>query len=69
LQRVNVKFCAKLGNIASDICAMLSGANGESYEKSSVSEWYKRFKEGLNFEITNEEIAQHFLRYQGCCTF
>jgi hypothetical protein len=46
-QRINIKFYVKLGNNASDTCAMLSEAYGrEAMKKSSVLECHKRFKEG-----------------------
>jgi len=46
-QRINIKFCVKLGNNASDTCAVLSKAyGGEAVETSSVFEWHKQFKEG-----------------------
>jgi hypothetical protein len=39
-QRIYIKFCVKLGNNASDTCAMLSKSyGGEAMRKSSVSEW------------------------------
>jgi hypothetical protein len=48
---------------------MLSEAYGEeAMKKSSVSEWYKRFKEGSHVETTNEENAHQFLRYPGYCS-
>jgi hypothetical protein len=38
-QRINIKFCAKLGKNASETCAMLSNAYGvEAMKKSSVFE-------------------------------
>jgi hypothetical protein len=41
-QEFNIKFCVKLGNNASDTCAMLSGAyGGEAMKKPSFSEWHK----------------------------
>jgi len=38
-QGINIKFCAKLGQDASDICAVLSeafGGEGDGVKKSSV---------------------------------
>jgi hypothetical protein len=46
-QRINIKFCAKLGKNASETLQMLTEAYGaDAIKKSSVSEWRKRFKEG-----------------------
>jgi transposase len=46
-QRINIKFCAKLGKSASETLQMLTEAYGtDAMKKSSVSEWHKRFKEG-----------------------
>jgi hypothetical protein len=45
-QRINITFCVKLGNNASDTCTPLSAAYGrEAMIKSSVTEWPKWFKE------------------------
>jgi hypothetical protein len=45
-QRINIKFCVKLGDNASDICVMLSQAyRGEAMNKSSAFGWHKRLKE------------------------
>lgn len=46
-QRINIKFCVKLGKSASETAALLQEAYGEhSMKKSSVFEWHRRFKEG-----------------------
>jgi hypothetical protein len=45
-QGIDIEFCMKLGNNASDTCAMLSEAyGGEAVKVSIVIEWQKRFKE------------------------
>jgi hypothetical protein len=45
LERVSIKLCVKLGRNTNDTCAMLTEAYwGEAMKKSSVSEWYERFK-------------------------
>jgi hypothetical protein len=38
----------------------------QAVKKSSVSEWHNRFKESSHVEITDEDNAHHFLRYEGC---
>jgi hypothetical protein len=43
-QRINIKFCAKLGKSMSETLQMLTEAYGVDTMK--VSEWHKRFKEG-----------------------
>jgi hypothetical protein len=46
-QLINIKFCAKLGKSASETLQMLTEAYGaDAMKKSSVFEWYKRFKLG-----------------------
>jgi hypothetical protein len=46
-QRINIKFCAKLGKSASETLQMLTEAyDADAMKKPSVSEWHKRFKEG-----------------------
>jgi hypothetical protein len=46
-QRINIKFCGKLGKSASETLQMLTAAyDADAMKKSSVFEWYKRFKEG-----------------------
>jgi uncharacterized metal-binding protein len=65
-QRINIKFCVKLGNNASDTCAVLSKAyGGQCMKTSRVFERYKRFNEKVE---DNEDNAHHFLRYQGYCS-
>jgi hypothetical protein len=54
-QRINIKFCVKIGKDANDTCAMLSERyRGEAMKKSSVFEWHKRFRESSHVEIINE---------------
>jgi hypothetical protein len=68
-QWINIKFFVKLGNNATDSFAMLSEAYGyEAVKSPSVFEWYKRFKDSSHAEITHEDNAHHFLRYQGYCS-
>jgi len=42
---------------------------GEAVKKTSIFQWHKIFKEGRenveDVEITNENNAHYFLRYQG----
>ena len=46
-QRINIKFCVKIGKSASETLAPLTVAYGEyAMKKSSVFEWHRRFKEG-----------------------
>ncbi|CAI9607952.1 unnamed protein product [Staurois parvus] len=46
-QRINIKFCVKIGKSARETLALLQQAYGEhSMKKSSVFEWYRRFKQG-----------------------
>jgi hypothetical protein len=46
-QRIDVKFCAKLGKNKSETCTVLSEVcQNEVMEKSSAFVWHKRFKEG-----------------------
>jgi hypothetical protein len=69
-QRMNFKFCVKLGKNSSDTCAVFSEAYGaETMKKSSGFEWNKWFKEGWRVEMTNEDNAHHLLRCQGYCSF
>jgi len=46
-QRVNIKFCFKLGKTATDTHEMLVRVyGGEVVTKKCVYEWFKRFREG-----------------------
>jgi hypothetical protein len=46
-QRINIKFCAKLGKSARETLDMLRVAYGDNaLKKSIVFEWLERFKEG-----------------------
>jgi len=46
-QRINIKFCVKIGKRASETLALFTVAYGEyAMKKSSVFEWHRRFKEG-----------------------
>ena len=46
-QRINIKFCVKIGKSASETLALLTAAYGEyAKKKSSVFEWHRCFKEG-----------------------
>jgi hypothetical protein len=46
-QRINIKFCAKLGKSARETLQMLTEAYGaDAMKKSSVFESHKRFEEG-----------------------
>jgi hypothetical protein len=68
-QRVDIKFCVECGKDASDSCAMLSEAYKRgTMDKSNVFQWHKRFRESAHVEITSEDNAHHFLRYQVYCS-
>ena len=46
-ERYAIKFCFKLGIIATETYGMLQTAFGESgMNRASVFEWHKRFREG-----------------------
>jgi hypothetical protein len=56
-QRINIKFCAKLGNSKSETLQKLTEAYGaDIIKKSRVSEWHKRFKEGRE-DVKDDERA------------
>jgi hypothetical protein len=53
-QRINIKFCAKLGKSASKTVQMLTEAYvADAMKKSTVFEWHKRFKE--NWEDVKDD--------------
>jgi hypothetical protein len=46
-QRVNIKFCVELGKMPTETYEMLQTVYGdEALGRSSVFEWFKRFKDG-----------------------
>jgi hypothetical protein len=54
-QRINIKFCVKLENNASDTFEMLSVA----YRGEVAFEGHKCFKESSHIVITNADNAHH----------
>jgi hypothetical protein len=54
-QRINIKFCVKLGKNASETLQLLKEAYGAAaMKKTSVFEWHKRFKEGRD-DVKDDE--------------
>ena len=50
-QRIDIKFCVKIGKSTSETLAQLTVAYGEyAMKKSSVFEWHRRFKEGRDVQ-------------------
>jgi hypothetical protein len=46
-QRINIRFCVKIGKSASEMLALLTLANGEyAMKKLSAFEWHRLFKDG-----------------------
>ena len=46
-QRINIKFCVKLGKMATETLKMLLNVYGDSsVSRTRVFEWYKQFVEG-----------------------
>jgi hypothetical protein len=46
-QRIDIKFCVKIGNSASETLSILTVAYGEyAMKKSRVFDWHRLFKEG-----------------------
>ena len=58
-QRVNVKFCVKLGKSATETYDLLKKVCGdECLSHTQVFEWFKRFKEGRE-EIGDDQCPCH----------
>jgi transposase len=54
-QRINIKFCAKLGKSASETLQLLEEAYGAAaMKRTTVFEWHKRFKEGRD-DVKDDE--------------
>jgi transposase len=54
-QRINIKFCVKLGKSASETLQLLKEAYGvAAMKKTMVFEWHKRFKEGRD-DVKDDE--------------
>jgi len=54
-QRINIKFCAKLGKSASETLQLLKEAYGAAaMKKTMVFEWHKRFKAGRD-DVKDDE--------------
>jgi len=57
-QRINIKFCVKIGKSASETLALLTDAYGEyAMKKSSVFEWHRWFKEGREDVQDDQEVG------------
>jgi hypothetical protein len=58
-QRINIKFCVKIGRSASETLALLTVAYGEyTMKKSSVFEWHGRCKKGREDVLDNPRSGQ-----------
>jgi len=58
-QRINIKFCVKIGKSDSETLALLTVAYGEyAMKKSSVFEWHRRFKEGRE-DVQDDSKSGH----------
>jgi hypothetical protein len=50
-QRINIKFCVKIGKSATEKLTLVTVAYGEyGMKKSSVFEWHMRLKEGRDMQ-------------------
>jgi hypothetical protein len=62
-QRVNSKFCVKLGKKPTETYEMLKTVYGdEALNRISVSEWFKRFKAGRE-DLHNDPRSRHNHKY------
>ena len=58
-QRINIRFCVKIGKSASETLALLTVAYGEyAMKKWSVFERHRRFKEGREDVQDDPRIGQ-----------
>ena len=58
-ERYAIKFCFKLGKVATVTYGMLQTAFGAScMNRASVFEWHKRFKEGTESVRDNERCGR-----------
>ena len=56
-QRVNIKFCYKLGKTASETFEMLKQAYGDdTLCRAAVFRWYAKFRNGRE-EIEDDELS------------
>jgi hypothetical protein len=68
-QRINIKFCVKIGKSASEALALLTVTYDEyTVEKLSVPEWHRWSKTSTHFSFPVREHACVFLRSQGDCS-
>jgi hypothetical protein len=57
-QRINIKFCVKIGKTTTETSALLTVAYCEyAIKKSSVFEWHRRFKEGRESVQDDPRVA------------
>jgi len=69
-QRINVKFCVKLGRNASDSCAMISEAyGGEAVESVDCFECHKRFSECLVSKLQMKTVLITLFDIKGIVHF
>jgi len=58
-QRINIKFCVKIGKSSSETLTLLTVAYGQyGMKKSSVFEWHRRFKKGRENGQDDPRIGQ-----------